>query len=230
MKNLTRETKSLKFEVKEFNEDSDYFMFEGYASTFGNIDLGDDVIVKGAFIDTLKTNSNLPILWQHSMHEPIGNSVSVYEDERGLFIKARLPKADTLVNGRVIPQMKAGSIKEMSIGFFVKDYEIKGDLRYLKAIELFEVSLVTKAMNPQAQVTGFKSFKDVEFKELKDIESFLKEGGLSQNEAKTLISKVKEFSIQRDAEEKRLQRDAEEKAKIIADLQNLTNFIKQKQK
>ncbi len=46
---------------------------------------------------------------------------------------------------------------------------------------------------------------------MKDIESFLKEGGLSNNESKTLISKIKEFSTQRDAEEKakKVQREAE---------------------
>jgi len=55
--------------------------------------------------------------------------------------------------------MKVGSIKEMSIGFFTKDSEmLKNGIRALKQIELFEVSLVTKAMNSQALVSGFKSF------------------------------------------------------------------------
>jgi len=89
-------------------------------------------------------------------------------------------------------------------------------VRMLKEIELFEVSLVTKAMNPQALVSGFKSMES-----LKDIEQSLKEMGLSNTEAKTLISKVKEFSNQRDAEEKNqeeAQRDVEVKQQIIDDL------------
>ena len=114
----------------------------------------------------------------------------------------------------------------MSIGFFIEDFEIKDDLRILKKIDLFEVSLVTKAMNPRALVTGFKSFKELEISSLKDIETFLKEGGLSNNESKTLISKIKEFSNQRDAEEKEVeQRDAEAK-ELLDNIQNLTNFIK----
>jgi DNA-binding transcriptional MerR regulator len=71
-------------------------------------------------------------------------------------------------------------------------------------------------MNPQALVSGFKSVES-----LKDIEQSLKEMGLSNTEAKTLISKVKEFSNQRDAEEKNkeeTQRDAEMKQQIIDDL------------
>lgn len=209
---MQKEIKSLPFEVKEFNEDSEYFTFEGYASTFGNIDLGDDIIVRGAFSNSLAKNSTVPVLWQHQMSEPVGKSITLYEDDKGLYIKAILPKEDTLVKGRIMPQMKIGSIKEMSIGFFTREAEMEKGVRMIKEIELFEVSLVTKAMNPQALVSGFKSMES-----LKDIEQSLKEMGLSNTEAKTLISKVKEFSNQRDAEEK-THRDDEVKQKIINDL------------
>lgn len=213
---MKKEIKSLPFEVKEISEDSEYFTFEGYASTFGNIDLGDDIIVRGAFSKTLKKNAEVPVLWQHQMSEPVGKSITLYEDDKGLYIKAILPKSDTLVSGRIIPQMKVGSIREMSIGFFTRESDMEKGVRLLKEIELFEVSLVTKAMNPQALVSGFKSVES-----LKDIEQSLKEMGLSNTEAKTLISKVKEFSNQRDAEEKNkeeTQRDAEMKQQIIDDL------------
>jgi HK97 family phage prohead protease len=218
---MKKEIKSLPFEVKEINEDGEYFTFEGYASTFGNIDLGDDIIVRGAFSKTLEKNAMLPILWQHQMSEPVGKSVTLYEDDKGLYIKAILPKEDSLVKGRIIPQMKVGSIREMSIGFFTRDSEMEKGVRLLKEIELFEVSLVTKAMNPQALVSGFKSMES-----LKDIEQSLKEMGLSNTEAKTLISKVKEFSNQRDAEEKKqeeAQRDVEELKQLKQELTKLIN-------
>ena len=146
------------------------------------------------------------------------------EDSQGLYVKGRLPKADRDVYGKVIPQMKVGSIKEMSIGFFTKESDYKeGGIRVIKEIELFEISLVTKAMNPQALVSSFKSMDS-----LKDVEQSLKEMGLSNTEAKTLISKVKEFSIQRDAEEKQVQREAEEKATILTAMEELTNLINKK--
>jgi HK97 family phage prohead protease len=227
-----KEFLNLPFEVKQINdEDPNFFIFEGYASTFGNVDLGDDIVEKGAFIDSLRKTPDVPILWQHNMGEPLGKSIELYEDNTGLFIKAKLPKKDTMVSGRVMPQMEVGSIKEMSIGFFIEDFEIKGETRILKKINLFEVSLVTKAMNPRALLTAFKSFKDIEIKSLKDIEAFLKEGGLSNNESKTLISKVKEFSLERDVEEKKKdQRDAEEslieQIKLFKELSNLNNILK----
>jgi HK97 family phage prohead protease len=219
---MKKEIKSLSFELKSIQEDEEYFTFDGYASTFGNVDLGDDAIMKGAFLSSLTKNSSVPILWQHQMSEPIGKSIELYEDDKGLYIKGKLPKKDTLVSGRIIPQMKVGSIREMSIGFFTRDSEMDKGIRLIKEIELYEVSLVTKAMNPQAIVSGFKSMESI-----RDIEQSLKDMGLSNSEAKTLISKVKEFSSQRDAEEK-AHRDDEIKQKVINDLNSYIINLKNK--
>jgi HK97 family phage prohead protease len=147
------------FELKNLdsNQDPEFHIFEGYASTYGNVDLGDDIIMEGAFTESLKQDPNVNILWQHKMSEPIGTSVMLFEDNIGLYVKAKLPKDDDLVRGRVMPQMKAGSIKEMSIGFIIEDYQIEGEIRKILKVKLFEISLVTKAMNPKALVTGFKA-------------------------------------------------------------------------
>ena len=219
---IEKEIKSFPFEVKATAEENNIFTFEGYASTFNNIDHGDDVVIRGAFSNSLAKNSQVPILWQHQMSEVIGVSVELYEDDKGLLVKGNLPTDDTLVSGRIIPQMKVGSIKEMSMGYFVEDYEITKDgIRLLKKINLFEVSLVTKAMNSQALVTGFKSFET-----LRDIEQTLKDHGFSNTEAKTLISKIKEFSSKRDASEDN-QRDADAtKQQIITDLNKFINNLK----
>ena len=195
-----KEYKSFSFEIKNLHEDEEIFTFEGFASTFGNVDLGDDIVEQGAFIDSLKNRPQVPILALHNIRDmlPIGSSIKLEEVSKGLFVKAELPKADTFVSGRVIPQMRIGSLKEMSIGFFIDKFSFDEDtgIRRLQKINLFEISLVTMAMNPLAAVTDFKSFKDAEkdMKSLKDIEGYLKEGGLSNNESKALISKIKEFS------------------------------------
>lgn len=193
---MLREFKKIPLELKE---NATSYSFEGYASTFGNIDLGGDVVVSGAFTKSLQQDPSVPILWQHEMDEPLGRSTTLKQDDHGLFIKYDLPKEDTFVSGRVMPQVKAGSVREMSIGFWINDYEFdaKNGVRYLKDISLFEVSLVTKAMNPQAVITAFKSMGS-----LGDIESYLKMYGFSNAEAKTLISRVKDFSGQRDVESK----------------------------
>ena len=53
------------------------------------------------------------------MSEPIGKSVELFEDNIGLFVKAKLPKEDDLVKGRVVPQMKVGSINEITLSNLV---------------------------------------------------------------------------------------------------------------
>lgn len=222
---LQKEIKSFKFDLKATAEENNNFIFEGYASTFGNVDYGKDLIMQGAFAKSLQNNPNVPILWQHSMHEPIGVSTILNENDKGLYVKAILPKDDIQVSGKVMPQMRVGSIKEMSIGYFTKDSEMQKGIRILKEIDLFEISLVTKAMNPKAQIENYKAFLE-QVEDLRGIEKTLKEAGFSSVEARTLISKVKEFSSQRDVDEQKAMRDAEQKAKLLAEISNLTNFIK----
>lgn len=151
------------FEVKQITEDEEYFIFEGYASTFGNLDLGGDIVQPGAFRETIvdlmgaKQVGKLPVLWQHDSTMPLGTYTEFREDSYGLFVKGRLPKSDTFVSGRVIPQMKAESVRKMSIGYSTLESENSGSARLLQKLKLWEISLVTMPMNTMADVTGFKS-------------------------------------------------------------------------
>ena len=159
------------FEVKGFEDDDEYFYFEGKASTFGNVDRGLDRVERGAFADTVrelmsaKRVGKLPVLWQHDSAMPIGSYIDLREDSEGLIVKGRMPKADTFVTGRVIPQMKAESVTSMSIGYSTIDYASEpGGVRALKKLKLWEISLVTIPMNPEAEVTSMKS--NVSFQDL----------------------------------------------------------------
>jgi len=149
------------FEVKEYSEDGEYYSFKGYASTFGNVDHGGDMVVSGAFKECLDKLSakgkKLPVLWHHDMSLPLGVYDVMREDSKGLYVEGRMPKADAMVRDRVMPQMKIGSVGSMSIGYFTQDYEWDKDIRRLKKIELFEVSLVSIPMNSEAIITEAKS-------------------------------------------------------------------------
>lgn len=155
-----KESLNVKFEIKQIHEDEDdeFFRFEGLASTFGNIDLVDDIMEPGSFKESL-VNTLPIILWQHRSSEPIGMPEEIRETPEGLFVKVRLPKEDSLVRERVIPQIKIGSIRTMSIGFRVREssFDEVTDIRRIQKVDLLEISLVTFPANPQARVTGFKS-------------------------------------------------------------------------
>lgn len=146
------------FEIKSIHDDDEeFFVFEGLASTFGNTDLVKDIVERGAFLESIAKKFPV-ILWQHDSSKPIGSTVEIKETEQGLFIRARLPKADTFVSGRVIPQLKVGSISAMSIGFVLLEAEEDAvGIRHIFKVDLKEVSLVTFPANEMALVSGFKS-------------------------------------------------------------------------
>lgn len=139
------------------------FEFSGMASTFNNVDLEGDVIEPGAFTASLERlearrvedGGLMPVLFSHSMGAPIGVFTDLKETELGLEARGVLPMNDTLVAGRIVPQMEVGSIRAMSIGFQILERRFEGSIRIIEKIELFEASLVVFPANPAAQVMDF---------------------------------------------------------------------------
>lgn len=175
---------------------SDSGEFEGYGSVFGVEDSYSDVVVRGAFTATLekwKAKSRLPaMLWQHNMSEPIGIYTEMREDDVGLYVKGRLLiDADQLAK-RAHAHMKAGSLSGMSIGYMLDDYEYDKEkgVWILKAIDLWEVSLVTFPANDDARITDVKSLlARGETPPPSKVERALREVGFSGSQAKAFMAK-----------------------------------------
>lgn len=206
------------FEVKSTDEDDEFFHLKGYASTFGNVDHGKDIVMKGAFLNSIEKfnqgTKKVKVLWQHNHKEPIGVPILLKEDSKGLYIEAKMPKADSFINGRVVPQIKIGSVDSMSIGYRIDEDEIKDGVRFLKQIDLMEFSLVTTPMNDQAVITSFKSIdvEELDKINIRTLEKQLVNGvKFSKNASKKLIFLIKD-GLQREAVNQ--QRDVEEMKKI----------------
>lgn len=175
---------------------SDSGEFEGYGSVFGVEDSYSDVVVRGAFTATLekwKAKSRLPaMLWQHNMSEPIGIYTEMREDDIGLYVKGRLLiDADPLAK-RAHAHMKAGSLSGMSIGYMLDDYKYDKEkgVWILKAIDLWEVSLVTFPANDDARITDVKSLlARGETPPPSKVERALREVGFSGSQAKAFMAK-----------------------------------------
>jgi HK97 family phage prohead protease len=128
----------------------------GYASVFGPRDQGGDVVMPGAYgasLAALKASGRrVKLLWQHDATEPIGVWDEVGEDARGLFVKGRL-LVDVARGREAVALVGAGAIDGLSIGYRVKRAERGPDgVRRLLELELWEVSLVTFPMLPEARV------------------------------------------------------------------------------
>jgi len=153
------ERKTLKFEVKDINEDEG--TFTGYASTFTDVpDSYGDVVDKGAFKKTIKENrSRIKILWNHSVMEPIGKPLEMTEDDTGLLINGKLTLGVQRAK-ETLALMKDGVINEMSIGYdTITEAVVKG-VRHLKEIKLYDVSPVTFAANPSAMILDIKAVEE----------------------------------------------------------------------
>jgi len=143
------------FELTELKATDSGWTFTGYASTFGNVDQGGDVVMRGAFDASLVTRKRRPLLWQHDLREPIGVEVNLKADDRGLIGTWKV--IDTARGTDAHKLLKAGAIDSMSIGYLPTELEFDDvGVRKLTQVDLLECSLVTLPMNEQALVTQVK--------------------------------------------------------------------------
>ena len=168
--------------------------FKGYASTFGGKpDLGGDVVVEGAFKETLSKGGlsgfGIAMLYQHQMDKPIGTWTSINEDKRGLIVEGQLV-TKSFYGNEAYELMKAGAIKGLSIGYRVPEggaeYDDKKRVRYLKKLDLYEISPVTIPMNTRAQINQVKGIKEA--KTERELEYALRDAGLSIQATRYIVS------------------------------------------
>ena len=133
-------------------------VIEGYASLWGAVDQGGDVVETGAYAASLALlaakGGRVRMLWQHDPAQPIGVWDEVREDARGLWVKGRI--LTDLARGREAAALiGAGAIDGLSIGYrTVRATKGAKGGRRLAELELWEVSLVTFPMLADARVAA----------------------------------------------------------------------------
>jgi HK97 family phage prohead protease len=170
--------KSLQFKADDVDQKER--IFKGYASTY-DLDSGGDIIVKGAFAKSLEANK-VKVLWQHKTDVPIGRPLLMREDEKGLYVEAKI--SQTTAGNDAMTLLMDGVIDSMSIGYITKESEFRNDgVRLLKEVDLFEFSLVSYPMNDKAVITQVKNQFDV-----RELENILREAGYSNSQAKKMAT------------------------------------------
>lgn len=173
--------------------------FEGYGSTFGNVDLGGDVVMKGAFAESLaewKAQGEWPqMFWMHRPDQIPGKWLDMFEDEKGLKVKGEL--LPTAIGNDVKILMKNRAVRALSIGFSLddtKDYSFKDGIRLLHKVNLWETSPVSMPMNPKARISGVKARLHEQGVSLTDfkreLEQWLRSKGLSKSQSISLASRA----------------------------------------
>lgn len=161
-----KETKLFSFKVqetKEVNIDGiNYGIVRGYASTYGNVDRGNDRVVAGAFTNSLnryrENNRPIKMYYQHDSKEIIGGFPidKIKDDGNGLYVEGQI-NLDVQRGREVYALAKQGIIQDFSIGYTVEDYDLNKGIRELKELELWEISMVGEPMNPEARIMSVKA-------------------------------------------------------------------------
>lgn len=177
--------------------------FEAMAWPYGAPDRTGDVILPGAFSKSLEGYAERqtmpPMLWQHKHDEPVGYWMELEDTDAGLRAKGRIET--TIQKGGEAYKLAKNKGLSLSVGFSMKSddaYEDDG-IRYIKNLELLEVSLVSVPANAGATIQTVKSLKECTPTEF---ETRVRDAlGLSRRQAKKLTGLAYTAMTQRDVDE-----------------------------
>lgn len=184
---LSLETKRASLILEDVEIDGS---FSGYASLFGEVDLGNDIVDAGAFASSLKvrSSSGIRMLWQHDAAEPIGVWTTIREEPRGLYVEGRLAKGVARAR-EALELMRSRALDGLSVGFRTvrARKDAKTGARHIVEADLWEISVVTFPMMPKARIESVKSDR---LPTIRQFENWLtRDARLSRAQARTVIAK-----------------------------------------
>lgn len=155
----------------EYDEETKTATIEGWASTYGNVDLGGDTVAKGAYTQTLThKNGKVKMFADHNWNMGNLNGIAFLEDkDKGLWCKGVMPiEASDVKNTFVKVKFLIDNGEPM--GFSIGYNPIKTTLnpdgtRTLKEIALEEVSITPYPMDTEAQILTARA-KSIQYKSM----------------------------------------------------------------
>ena len=187
---------------------------EGYANVSGVRDRQNEIVVGGAFKDTVAAfkagKRKIPLMDNHRIFggtdAVIGKVTELKEDATGLWFKAIL--ASTQAAQDVRAKIGEGMLDSLSIGYAVLQDEARRDgVRLLKKLDLKEISVVVFPANESARITGVKGTEALttatkaRLARLDDAARYLEyaEGALEELDRKSrLLEALEQFTGQRE--------------------------------
>lgn len=170
-----KETFVAPLEVKFVGGIGETGVFSGLGACFNNIDSHGDIILPGAFAETLadyRAKGLMPGMYcEHSPYVgndllPVGVWTSLVEDSEGLRARGKISgAADTEFGRRIVGLMKDGALGGLSIAFncplggavMTGDKTSGAAKRILRRINLVSLDIVRDPSNPGARIDLIKS-------------------------------------------------------------------------
>ena len=211
----------------QFNIDEALGVVECFVAGIGNKDSVGDIIVPGAFNESLKRRKPR-VVWGHNWNEPIGKVLDMYEvpasDQRlpmkmraagigGLYAKVQFNLKSERGKQAFADVAFFGEEQEWSIGYKTldADFDPKRQANVLKKVELYEASPVLHGAN---QLTGTISIKSVEGQnDNESIKGQMRdEDGKLTEQGRSLLMRILASSMarQKPEEEEKPRKESEE--------------------
>lgn len=192
---LLTKNSGVALDVKAIGEDGS---IEGYGSIFGNVDSYGEIVLPGAFtqslVDAKRKGLSIKMLWQHDSEKPIGVWEDLAEDAKGLWAKGRLAVGVSPLASEVHGLLKMGALDGLSIGYRTIDadpHPTKPGIINLKTLALREVSIVTFAANDRARIESVKHMLGAGgLPTVREFEGVLRDAGFSKALAAAIASKA----------------------------------------
>lgn len=191
---MNKKTRDFGFEIKAAERGG---FFSGYASVFDVVDSYDEIVKRGAFVDTIAEakakGRKFPVLWNHNSSEPLGTYSVIREDDHGLYVEGKL-LIDSVTRAAEIHQLAAdGAISGLSIGFEYRESVLdeESGIRSLTALKLYEISLCCFPANEESRTIAIRRKLDAgELPTITDLEKSLREAmGFSRRQAALIAAK-----------------------------------------
>ena len=137
---------------------------EAVFSVYNNLDSDGDVVIPGAIKSGFKDNQ-VPMVFAHKWDQPIGKGVIETDDDKAIFKGSFFMGTEAGKEAYNLAK-EMGDLQEWSFGFRINDYEVapftkdgsdEVDARYLKDLEVFEVSPVLVGANRETYTLAIKS-------------------------------------------------------------------------
>lgn len=175
--------------------EGDDMKFTAYGNVKNIVDKVLDVAMDGCYSASIakhKAKGTAPrLLWAHDPRSmPVGVITHIEEDSKGLLFEGKLSKTTDGSNLYILA--KDGAVDSFSIGYNVIREKWNPTTKYneLHEIEVKEISFVNFACNEESLLQDIKStILEGKLPTIRELERYLREGGLSRKQAMTICSR-----------------------------------------
>lgn len=153
--------KTLNFEIKAFDDEAGELT--GYGNVSGIVDRADEIVERNAYVELDQlVKDGFSAVGHNWWGLPIGTLEEAREDDKGLFVRIKFHSTREAQDARTVvkERLERGKSVGLSIGYDVLEslWETRNgqQVRILKKIRVFEVSIVTIPANQESLVAAAK--------------------------------------------------------------------------